>query len=379
MRPTYIATMHEVIHTASQQKWPRQSPQDNMLAMAMRLAEPGDSIGFIGTHNGLNIGNGNKWSPNTVTRALKPVEHLTIMGLRPNARIVGEINFQQTPGIAAPNNLTFKDFALMCGNNQRGFLTYQNQGPFHNLTFENITIDTTHPTKTPNKWAFRFHGPASFNVINCSLPFGNQEHFVYADNVCGDSSVVGCVARRNGRTMVQIVNRGISGPSSTGNILIEDCTAMEAGHIEGASAFTVAGHLGGTVTFRNCATYNSHGGSLVVWGEQTKGPILNATGDQVDHVVIENCDFNSPNADRDCIMLSNATKVEMGHVHINTNKNGIRLDAVQNKPVRDFLFTVPTPSRLPITAYRKVVRGYSSSTTVELTPQEIDALYKVEA
>jgi hypothetical protein len=107
--------------------------------------------------------------------------------------------------------------------------------------------------------------------------------------------------------------------------------------------------------------------------------MYNATGEQTDHVVIENCSFTAPSADRDCIMLSNATKVEMGHVEITTNKNGIRLDAVQNKPVRDFCFTVPNPSQLPINAYRKVVRGYSSSTTVELTPQEIDALYKVEA
>lgn len=379
MRTTYIATPNEVIHTASQQKWPRTAPQDNMLAMAMRLAEPGDSIGFTGTHNGLNIGNGSKWNPNTVTRATQPVEHLTIMGLRPNAKIVGEVNFQKAPNITAPNNLTFKDFTLVCGHIQRGFITYQNQGPFYGLRFENIDIDTWHPSATVNKWAFRFHGPAQFDIINCHLPYGNQEHFVYADNVAGDSSIVGCESSLNGRTMVQIVNRVISGLCSKGDILVDSCTAYKAGHIEGASAFTVSGHLGGTVTFRNCKTIDSHGGSLVVWGEQTKGPILNATSDQVDHVIIENCDFEAPSADRDCIMLSNATKVEMGHVKINTNKNGIRLDAVQNKPVRDFSFTTPNPSQLPITAYRKVVRGYSSSTIVELTPQEVDALYRVGA
>ena len=371
MRPDWICYPDKVVHVQTQQTWVK--PPDanwNSIALAMRMAEPGDDIGFTGVHNGgLSIGGGSKWNVNTVTWASGAVRDLTIRGLRPSATINGEMSFQGS-GLLAPYNLKFANFTVEAAG-QRGFLSYMNQGPFLGMQFENLGL--IDPNKL-NKWWFRFHGPTQFRVEKCHQLAQNIEHFLYADNVQGDSSIVDCSAIGNGRTMIQICNRGQSGPSGYGDILIQNCTATNPGRVEGASAFTIAGHIGGTVRIDNCKTINANGGSCVVWGADNYGQIFNADGKQVDHVIIENCDFQATSADRDCIALSDCSLVEMGHNSIGYNKNALRLDAVANQPLKDFRFTIPTPSNQGWIAPKKVVRGHSSSTTVTLSDAEIDAL-----
>jgi hypothetical protein len=382
-RPNWLCLPKKVTNLSTGQVWNKPpSGSWNSVAFAAKMAQPGDVIGFKGIHPAITIGVGNQWSANTVKWPNGPVHGLTIVGMGPDAKLVGGIALGSTYGV--PSDLTFSNFTLYTDQAQAGVITHMNSGPYLGLQFVNLTIDTrgTDPKtgKLVNKWGFRFHGPAQFHINNCIQPYANIEHFVYADNVAKSSHVLDCSATKNGRTMVQIVNRNISGPSSSGDIIINGCVAIHSGYIEGGSAFTCSGHLGGTVIVVNCSTVNARGGSLVAWAEgsltDTKHAYRNANGYAIDTLHINNCNFHAVSSDRDSIALSSCEFASMGQSQIISNKSGLRLDALPGQANGQFEFTAPNPSQWGWQVYRKVVKGHSSSTTQVLTDQQIDALYQ---
>lgn len=377
-RPDYFVTPEYVLHVASQQRWNKPSGQDwNGIAQAMKLAEPGETIGFVGSHDAVEIGGWNHWDPSTVFWASGPVHDLKIYGMNTSAKLIGSTYFSGEFG--TPYNIEFSNYTHIV-NNMRCILTSMYYGPFMGLKFNNIKFDVS-PENFPgglqaNDWIFRFHGRAQFQINNCEQLHPNQMHFVYADNIAGDSSVTNCKANGNGRTMVQIVNRQ-SQPCSAGSVLVDRCLSIGAGHLDGASAFTCSGHLGGSVTFRNCHTQGALAGSLTAWSETGLHPShLNAEGKAIDHLIVENCSFQSTQADRDAIAISSCSKARVGRLAVASNQNGLRLNHHQGQDNLDFAFTVPNPSQMRWAVPHKVVRGHDYQSTVVLTDPEIDSLYQ---
>lgn len=377
-RPDYFVTPTYVLHVATQQRWNKPVTGNwNGISQAIKLADPGDTIGFIGEHEGVHIGADNMYDSRAAYWAEGPVHDLKIYGLdQQSCKIRGEINFQNRNN-GAPYNIEFANY-LHVVNGQRCIITFQHQGPFLGLSFKHILFDVKAENFTngvqANDWIFRFHGAAQFEIESCKQPHRNQQHFVYADNVAGNSSVRNCVAEGNGRTMVQIVNRVISGPPGQGDILVERCLSNLSGHLDGASAFTCSGHINGAVTFRNCHTRGALGGSLAGWAESNNGSHLNSEGRAIDKLIVEDCNFNSVNADRDAMMISSCNVVELGRLTVVSNRDGLRLDHQQNYPNGKVSFTVPNPSRFTWTVPRKVIVGHDHNARV-LTDREIDAMY----
>ncbi len=377
MRPIWFVTIDSVTHVQSGQAYIKDSSNWNGIALAMRLASPGDTIGFRGQHIAPTIGVGSPWSPNTVKWASGPVHDLHVYGLTESASIKG--GFQFGPLYGRPYNLHFSDY-IHRPETQAAYITHMNSGPYLGLKFTDILIDTSAVGtngKPLCKWVFRFHGNAQFHIENVHQSHQIGEHFGYSDNVAGDSIIKNCTAVRCGRTTIQIVNRIASGPCSQGNILIEDFTTTQPGWTEGASAFTCSGHLNGTITFRRCKTIDARGGSLVGWWEGgTNHPgYKNAENKSIDHMIVEDCDFSATNSDRDSVMISACSLAEMSQSLVKSNKNCLRLDHQQGYPNTLFKFTDPNPSQWGWQGYHKVIQGYDNQHQTVLTDPQIDALY----
>lgn len=379
MRPTYFVNNEAVVHVASQQRWAKTGNNWNGLAQAIKLSEPGDTIGFVGAHEAIRIGGGGLWEPSSAFWANGPVHGIRIYGLsQTESKIIGGVSFMDEFG--APHSIQIDNCTVVV-NDMRCMITYQHSGPYLRLSFKDLLFDVS-PENFPggmmyNDWIFRFHGPAQFNVESCRQLQPNKMHFVYADNVQGDSFVRNCVANGNGRTMVQIVNRIASGPVSKGNILVERCLVTGPGHLDGASAFTCSGHLNGTITFKNCHAKECLGGGIVAWGEGgLYGSHRNEDGKAIDHIIVQDCSIQATQADRDALAFSSCSQVSCGRIKVQSNRIGMRIDAVQNEAVTAFRFTDPNPSQWEWLTPTKVVRGYTHTMSHTLTDEEIDALYQ---
>lgn len=381
VRPTWFVTPQYVLHVASNVRYNKPTTGNwNGLAFAMNHAAPGDTIGFTGQHDGVQIGFGSPHSVDTVNWNNFPVHDLEIYGMNSTAKIRNTVAFGDAYG--APFNLTFRDYEQLC-QSQVGYIANMHSGPFVGMTIRNVKFNTSFLTtagKPICKWVFRFHGPTQFTIENCEQTHQIGEHFLYTDNVQGDSVARGCKATKNGRTMVQITNRIDSGPSGFGKVLIEDCMAIEPGITEGASAFTCAGHLG-EVEFRNCQTINAHGGSVVAWAEPANpntvppklGAYLNSDGKSINKFVVTGGDFQATSSDRDAVMISACSAAEMSQCQIASNKTGLHLDHQAGKANLAFKFTDPTPSQWGWNVPKKVTKGTNNT---KLTDQQIDALYQ---
>jgi hypothetical protein len=264
------------------------------------------------------------------------------------------------------------------------WIANQNNGPFLGLKINNVLFDTSAKTASGVpmiKWTMRFHGRTQFEVVDCKQTDRIVEHFLYADNVQGDSLISRCEATECGRTMIQIVNRIDSGVTGFGTIIMDECTAIRPGVTEGASAFTVAGHLG-HVEIVGCKTIDAKGGSVVSWWEGPNaakgklGAYLNADGMAINSLVVRGCDFSAPGADRPVMQLSASSDTKVGACNFQSNKDGIGLDHQQGKPNKAFSFMNPSPSQWQWAVPRKVTKGWDKNAMQVLTDAEIDALYQ---
>lgn len=375
-RPIWLVDPTKVTHLQSGQVYNKPATGNwNGLALAMKLAEPFDTIGLRGTHAAPSICVGSPHSVNTVKLPNnEPVHDLHVYGLTPDAVITGGVSFGAQYGL--PYNLHFSDYTHKC-TSQSAFIANMNSGPYLGMKITDVLMDTSALTSTGkpvNKWVFRFHGYTQFHIENVTQTHQNGEHFVYSDNVQGDSVIRGCTAYRNGRTFIQIVNRGDSGPSGYGHIVIENSTAVESGYTEGASAYTIAGHAG-TVSVLGCKAINTKGGALVAWAPSNHNDYRNAEGKSVDHLIIDNCDFQSSTGDRDAIAISSCSIAEIGICKIHYNKNAIHLEHQQGHANTLFKFTQPNPSQQDWVAPKKVTKGWNKLQLEVLTDPQIDALY----
>jgi hypothetical protein len=101
----------------------------------------------------------------------------------------------------------------------------------------------------------------------------------------------------------------------------------------------------------------------------------NREGKAIDRVHVQDCNFQSTAADRDAMMFSSCSLATCGQVSVTSNRNALRIDAVQNEPVTEFAFTDIQPSQWDWKAPTKVIRGWEHTTSHTLTDAEIDALY----
>lgn len=378
-RPDYLVTPTYVLHVATLQRWDKTFPQWNGIAQAVKLAKPGDTIGFIGEHEAIQIGSDNLWDPRAAFWNEGPIHDIKIYGLdQHTSKLRGETNFQNRNN-GAPYNIEFANYTHIV-TGMRCIITFVNQGPFLGLAFRNIQFDVSAANFLneiqANDWIFRFHGRAQFIVDSCVQLHQNQMHFVYADNVAGDSYITNCRAIGNGRTMVQVVNRNVQ-EVSQGNILVERCLSVGAGHLDGGSAFTCSGHLNGTITFRNCHTKDAIAGSLTAWAEGGVHPShLNAEGKAIDNLIVDNCAFHSTASDRSAIAINSCSLASVGKISVISNQDGLRLNSIQGQDNVKFRFTHPRPSQMRWAVPHKVVTGYNHATTHRLTDEEIDALYE---
>lgn len=377
-RPTWLVDPTKVTNLIDGQVYLKPATGNwNGLALAMKLAEPGDTIGFRGAHTMPSIGVGNFWSPDTVKLPNnQPVHDLHVYGLTDSATLIGGMNIGMQYGL--PYNLHFSDY-IHKANTQAGYIAFQNSGPYLGLKFTDILVDTSAVHTNGhliNKWVFRFHGPSQFHIENVVQIGQNVEHFVYADNVQGDSIVRNCTATRNGRTMIQICNRGTSGPSGFGHVLIDGCTGISSGYTEAASAFTCSGHAG-IMEFRNCKTIDARGGALVAWAAGNNQDYLNAEGKSIDHLIVDGYNFHSTQSDRNSVAISACSLAEMGAGMITHNKAALHLDAQQGKANTLFKFTVPNPSQQgwQVAPTWKCIKGWDKNAYQHLSDQQMDALY----
>lgn len=356
----------------------------NGVALAMKMASPGETIGVFGSHQAPSVGVGNANAAETVKWPSGPVHGLTVMGMDANSELRGGLSLGAAYG-GAVHDLEFSDFKWKA-NSQAAVIAYAHTGPYTNLVFKNIIFDTSAlaPDGKPvNKWVFRLHGNSQFYIENCHQTHQNGEHFCYWDNAQGDSVVKDCTAFRNGRTMIQCQNRVESGPSGFGNILIDNCVATESGCTERASAFTVGGHLG-EVTFRGCKTVNAFGGGLVNWYEPPDpkttpvklGAHKNANGFSTSKIKIIGCEFEGPLSDRDAMAVSMAEVLELDQnkivqfthagLHMNHQTNVLHNGSAK--------FLSPNPSQGVWNCPKKVIDGSDKNTWITLTDQQIDAM-----
>lgn len=384
MRPQWYVTEDFAWHLPTGVKLNKPATGNwNALATAMKNASPGDRIGFRGVHNGLKIAFGSPWSVDLVKWANnQPVSDLEVYGLDSTAKIQGTIAFGNQYGL--PKNLKFHSYTHVASS-QAAYIANMHTGPYLGMEFEDILFECPAVNGKPlNKWIFRFHGNVQFNIKGCEQQSQNIEHFVYADNVPGDSSVQDCTAYKNGRTMVQIVNRKESGPSGFGTILLKNLTAVENGITEGASAYTCAGHQGDFIV-ENCSTIGSRGGALVTWFEGPNpamtppklGAYLDVDGYAIQNVKITGGSFdNLSHGDRDAIMLSAARSVDVGPTDVKSNKSAIHFDHQQGKTCGSFKNTSNPKLSQHLVGHKKLIQGWDKLAFVVWTDQQIDALFQ---
>lgn len=291
----------------------------NALAAALLVSDDGDEIGFRGHHGGVHWGTGNPTWTKVAVRS-KPFRDITIYGLDDTAVMEGFAFGQSGGGMTNP---TLRDFTIEV-RSQSGIIVNVGTHGYGVFTVEGILF--TNPIKAC-KWVMRMHGsPGFLRVVNCHAPEGAQEHFLYANAVQG-AYVADCTADGMKRTMLQFVTRYIDGIPGTGLIEMARNRAYRCG-ANGASAFTVAGHLG-DVIMRDNSSYDCAGGSVVVYADHKmreldptypagQGPAIGPGFMPADgkgacnRIDIIGHTASHPNPDRDLILLQG---FRHGHVY----------------------------------------------------------------
>ena len=283
------------------------------LAAAIRAAEDlttdreGVTIVVVGqVLRGLDVGgpSGYQNKDNCGYWRKRPIERLTIVGNGERSAI-GPLRFWD--GLNGVDSITIKALRIINEPNEFAPIrTAMNEVHGH-ITIEGCTIhgSGTNWNGLGMKWGVRGHGPAKWTIKDVFVEPA-QEHSLYIDNPQGNTLIDRVTGGGNGRTFIQITNRPTSGPSQSGDIMVSNCLCRDINDDGGGgSDYTFVGCVG-TLTVKDCTSYNTTNGALVCWTDTHNGtyPI----GDHLDYsfknVVIQNFTASSRRASRPMIALS---------------------------------------------------------------------------
>ena len=284
----------------------------SLLAFLDQAAD-GDRVELFDQVQQVSIGVGNPNARWTVRRR-QPLRNVTIRG--------GMIQLLEIGGRDFVDGLRF-EMTTFDGVGQRSVIAFMNS--FGGLL---EFIDCDWRTYPGTKWGVRGHGSYSWRFVGCRFPDGGQEHAIYVDNVQGFEAV-DCTARGWKRTMIQLVVRTYPHHRpSKGDVLISRCRAYDCG-AHGAGAFTIAGHVGGSVRIEECFVDSPHDTSAIVCYLDKKqkeledptapvnqrkvvGPgFVNPNGFAIDHLIVERCRFFLPSTKRNVMAIASCEQVDI--------------------------------------------------------------------
>lgn len=236
---------------------------------ALMLSRAGDTIGVLGRHKLFKLGVGDGSRRNEAVRAGGFIGN-SVVGLDPDSTVEG-ITFGKSCQV---QDIALEDLILDI-QQQFGIQVMLGTMDYGTLSFRRLSILAT-PAFTTS--VCRGHGSAGWIFEDCHMHGGVHEHaLAYVDSPQGFVARR-CTAEHGKRTMIQVVERnysdmnGVTWPwtRGTGEVLIEDCEAVDCGQ-NGGSAFTIAGFDGdGGVTFRRLRVTDEVGtsaGAVVVYAD----------------------------------------------------------------------------------------------------------------
>jgi len=350
-----------------------QSFNGDALAQALRFhGFPGVVVQVIGDqHRGVSINNPNGNLTHTVKWTTGNVSNVTIVGAEKNMQ-------SKVGGIAVFNgagDLRIQNLTLMNGGESSTPFIVNQFGTVGRMTLYDLMFLPRNPNAWGGKgmkWNIRGHGPAGWDCRN--LKFHKAvEHGGYIDNHQGDAYFVNCVGGEMGRTFLQLVNRVQSGAQAWGKLVISKCISSNVGG-GGGSDYTIVGNGEDPIYFLDNESIGSTQGAFVHWSDGGHGLYPTSNGFSSRQLSISNFSVNSPNANRDHVMISGVEEVLISDWNITGNKTAVALDTVYGGGIDNgtvsFVSNVPPSQNPGWNAWRKVTRKVGN-----LTDQQIDQMW----
>lgn len=299
------------------------------LAQAIRLhGFPGVCVEVHGNqYKGMEYNGPNRNYTHTVTWATGPVKDVTIIGGPINrAAKIGTVTVHNGAGDLRIQNATVQNHS----SGYSPFLVAMN-GIAGCMRLYEVNIEPQDPNAWGGKgmkWGIRGHGCAQWDIRNINFAPA-VEHNMYLDNCQGTSYFVNCKGGNTGRTMFQITNRKVSGPTAFGDIIVKGCESRNVWS-QGGSDFTFAGIGEGTIYFMDNKSYGSTNGShgaFVCWSDAGHGLYLNENGYTTGGLVIRNFIVDHPNADRDHIAIAGVEHAILANWQVKGNRTALLLNS----------------------------------------------------
>ena len=300
------------------------------LAQAIRYhGHPGMTFRVDGPQSGFPIGGGNPHSPKTVFwENNRPVTDITILG-GTRGRTMSIRGFSTFYSLGGAGNLRFQNLTLInTAGNKCPVLIGQNNkvGKISLYDINFAAEDESTWAGNGMLWNVRGHGLAQWDMRNINFHRA-KEHGAYIENPQGDSNFINMKAENLGRTLLQVVNREISGETAFGDVTVRNCIAKHCGIGDGGSDFSFYGIGTGTINFldnKSIGHPDGSSGAFTHTVDHGHGAYLNH-GYATRRLLIKGFDVDHPNADRTHVTISGVGRFRMVDFLIKGNKTALEL------------------------------------------------------